>query len=123
MKSDSDTPEDEALMKRLKTLGPPALHPIVEARIRQAVFAQVESRPTGFIDWLFRPLWRPVLACLLPFATGLAFGQSDLLHESPLLPDSEPHTHLVTSFDAAHHLIRNYSDASDENDEDGSPGG
>lgn len=92
------------------------IHPQTEHRIRQAVFERIEER-ARVADWLLRPLWRPILAALLPFATGLAFGQSDYLIEAPLHLDPEQTINLVTSIDAAHGLIEYFAAQEwDEND-------
>lgn len=84
------------------------IHPRIERRIRTAVFERIEER-ARMADWLLRPLWRPVLAALLPFATGLAFGQSDYLIETPLHLQPEQSIHLVTSIDAADGLLRYFA--------------
>ena len=72
------------------------------------MFERIEER-ARVADWLFRPLWRPVLAALLPFATGLAFGQSDYLIETPLQLEPEQSINLVTSIDAADGLLEYFA--------------
>ncbi len=84
------------------------LDPRTESKMRQAVFERIDER-ARVADWLLRPLWRPVLAVLLPFATGLAFGQSDYLIEAPLPTDPKQTVNLVTSIDAADELLEYFA--------------
>ena len=112
MSSDSLPSGDQEIIDRLRSsqefsVGTD-IHPRIEGRIRQAVFEHIEER-ARVADWLFRPLWRPVLAALLPFATGLAFGQSDYLIETPLQLEPEQSINLVTSIDAADGLLEYFA--------------
>ena len=112
MSSDSLPSGDQEIIDRLRSSQEFSvdtdIHPRIEGRIRQAVFERIEER-TRVADWLFRPLWRPVLAALLPFATGLAFGQSDYLIETPLQLEPEQSINLVTSIDAADGLLEYFA--------------
>ena len=112
MSSDSLPSGDQEIIDRLRSSQEFSvdtdIHPRIEGRIRQAVFERIEER-ARVADWLFRPLWRPVLAALLPFATGLAFGQSDYLIETPLQLEPEQPINLVTSIDAADGLLEYFA--------------
>ena len=112
MSSDSLPSGDQEIIDRLRSSQEFSvdtdIHPRIEGRIRQAVFERIEER-ARVADWLFRPLWRPVLAALLPFATGLAFGQSDYLIETPLQLEPEQSINLVTSIDAADGLLEYFA--------------
>ena len=112
MSSDSLPSGDQEIIDRLRSSQEFSvdtdIHPRVEGRIRQAVFERIEER-ARVADWLFRPLWRPVLAALLPFATGLAFGQSDYLIETPVQLEPEQSINLVTSIDAADGLLEYFA--------------
>ncbi len=112
MSSDSFAAGDQEIIERLRSSHAFSvdahIHPRIERRIRTAVFERIEER-ARMADWLLRPLWRPVLAALLPFATGLAFGQSDYLIETPLHLQPEQSIHLVTSIDAADGLLRYFA--------------
>lgn len=98
---------DLEIIEQLRSSREVELDATAEQRIRESVFARIQGSGTLF-DWLLRPLWRPVLAALLPFATGLAFGQSHYLDESALLIDAEHSVKLVSSLDAAHSLLEFY---------------
>ncbi len=112
MKTDSENPDDLAIIERLQSAQHVKLDARAEQRIRKAVLDRI-SDSSNILDWLLRPLWRPVLAVLLPFATGLAFGQSDYLDDSPLLVKAERSVELLTSLDAAHGLIEYYATEED----------
>ena len=100
--------QDEALMQRLRAMPEVKLDAHAQARMRLAVQDRIDQAQ-GFMGWLFKSLWRPVLAALLPFATGLAFGQSDYLEEARVLVEPEDPVELATSIDAAHSLLEIYS--------------
>lgn len=110
MSVESETPRDLEIIEQLRSSTQDELDSRVEQRIRESVFARIQESST-LLDWLLRPLWRPVLAALLPFATGLAFGQSHYMDESGLLVDAEQSVELVSSLDAAHSLLEFYAAA------------
>ena len=108
MSMENETSADLEVIEQMRSLTQVELEPSTDRRIRASVFARIQENGTLF-DWLLRPLWRPVLAALLPFATGLAFGQSHYLDESALLMETERSVKLVSSLDAAHSLLEIYA--------------
>lgn len=109
MRSEEMKSEEEILKELRNSRGLSIdLDPRTESKMRRTVFERIDER-ARFADWLLRPLWRPVLAALLPFATGLAFGQSDYLIEAPLPAGPEQTFNLVTSIDAADELLEYFA--------------
>ena len=108
MPSDSSSQIDEELLQRLRSMSEVQLDAQTETRMRIAVLHRVDQGQFLF-GWLTKPLWRPVLAALLPFTTGLAFGQSDYLHETQVLIELQDPIELATSIEAAHSLLELYS--------------
>lgn len=110
MSSDSFEPGDQQVIDRLRSSQEFSIdiHPQTELRIRRAVFERIDEG-ARVADWFFRPLWRPILAALLPFATGLAFGQSDYLNEPLLRLEPAQSIDLVTSIDAADGLLEYFA--------------
>lgn len=122
MNSDADslTSEDQEFIEQLRasqtTFTDIQIDPRTEFRMRQAVMHRIDER-SRIAHWLFRPLWRPMLAAFLPFATGLAFGHSDYLIDAPLHLEPEQSIPLVTGIDAADSLIEYFeTDVRDETD-------
>ena len=102
-----ESEDDQDVVERLRTMREQPLDPHAAARMRLAVLNRIEQGH-GFIGWFLRPLWRPVLATILPFATGLAFGQSDYLSETRMMIELQEPIELATSIDASHNLIEIY---------------
>ncbi len=104
MNPDLETQENEEISRQLRALPSPTLDARTEARMRRAVLDRIDQEES-LPSWLFQPIWRSVLAAIVPFATGFAFGKSDFLDEAQMLIELEAPIMLATSIDTAHSLL------------------